>query len=215
RYEGWDLIDAKPEYKDGRVWVTIPSLAVSGGSATQMILIRRKKAPADPRDEQMRQRVLKDMTSKDPRVLSAALWIAGFRPQWKLGKKLVPFISHRDWRVRRSTAESLGRLKYLPAQVALIAAIQKENDGHVLGDQLIALRKMGSEKTFDQCLAVLKRDSLKVQGQQIALQVLNALTKDSPDLDQKKAIAIAMQFETHPDKRLAHAAKALKKSLKK
>ena len=55
-------------------------------------------------------------------------------------------MTHEDWRVRRASAESLGRLAPDGAGSAIVAAFAKETDNHAKADQLHALARLGSDK---------------------------------------------------------------------
>lgn len=63
----------------------------------------------------------------------------GFFPEWKLAEKLPPLLKHDHWAVRRSAAESIGRLRYQAAATAVNAALDREADTHALADELMAL----------------------------------------------------------------------------
>ncbi len=50
-----------------------------------------------------------------------------------------PLLKHDHWAVRRSAAESIGRLRYSVAAADVKAALERESDTHALADELIAL----------------------------------------------------------------------------
>jgi len=127
------------DYRDG--WVSIPIAYLPWNG--NFLCIRRQPAPADDRVERMRKAAEEQLGSDDWQALSAGAWTAGFFPDWKLADRLVPLLKHEHWAVRRSTAESLGRLKHADAAKALRAAFDVEPDAHAKADELIALAKLG------------------------------------------------------------------------
>jgi len=52
-------------------------------------------------------------------------------------------LKHDHWAVRRSAAESLGRLKTKAAIKALRTALEAETDDHARADELMALARIG------------------------------------------------------------------------
>lgn len=136
-FTGGELRPVPFEFRDGRVTLTLPELA-----AEQMILVRRKPAPADPRLAELRARTEVQLKSSDPVALAAGAWTAGFHAGWKLGDALIPLLSHARWEVRRAAAEALGRIGHAPAAAPLRATLEKEKDSHALGDALVALARL-------------------------------------------------------------------------
>lgn len=125
------------EYRDGRVWLTLPDLA-----AEQMIMVRRKPAPPDDRLTEMRQRTERQLQTSDAASLAAGAWFTGFHPEWKLTDRLLPLLTHERWEVRRAAAEGLGRIGDAATAERIRDLMLKETDAHVLGDALIALAKL-------------------------------------------------------------------------
>ena len=142
-----DLTDHPFSYNDEQISLTIPELPsfLSGwNDIGQILVIRYEPAPQDPRLQNLRQQTLTELQSEDPETLAVAAWRIGFFPQWKLADKLPTLLQHSDWRVRRVTAESLGRLQYDPAADLLHKTLLKEPDLHVQADLLHALAKLQS-----------------------------------------------------------------------
>ena len=142
-FRGFELIAVPFEYAGGRAVITLPEF--DGG---QMVLVRRKPAPADGRPEETRQRTLAELDSAEWEALSAGAWFAGWHPEWKLADRLVPLLTHERWEVRRSAAESLGRLGHAAAAEALLSAAGREKDSNALGEQLVALARLRHPETF-------------------------------------------------------------------
>ena len=139
------------EFRDGSVSFTVSELA-----AEQMILVRRKPAPADPRDAEILKRTQDQLKSSDPAALAAGAWTAGFHPEWELSRSIVPLLTHARWEVRRAAAEALGRLGDRDASAALLAALKRETDAHVLGDGLVAFAGLGeaeAQRLFEKSLS--------------------------------------------------------------
>ena len=132
--------DLPYEYAAGAVKMTLPKLPGPGDGC--LLVVRHKPPPPDPRLEQMRKNAEANLASDDWEALSAGAWFAGFFPDWNLAAKLPPLLKHEHWAVRRSAAESLGRLKYAAAGGELRKAIDGEKDAHVLADMLIALDRL-------------------------------------------------------------------------
>jgi len=136
-----ELKDVPFEYKDGRVWITLPVL--EGHGVGDIVRVRRTTPPADPRDAEMRARTEQQLKSTEARTLSAGLWFAGLNPQWNLGDGFEKFLTHEAWEVRLAAAEALWRLNRKAAAEQILAALQKEQDPHVLSEQLYALATLG------------------------------------------------------------------------
>jgi hypothetical protein len=169
-FKGLELIDLPFDYRDGCAVFTLPELY--GG---QMVLVRRKPAGPDNRVEELHQRTLAELDSKDADDVSAGAWFAGFHPEWKLGDRLVPLLNHARWEVRRSAAEALGRLHYMPAAPVLISAIHGEKDANVLGEAALALARLHESTLPAIARDLLQRDDpiirrLAVQAAQAWLQ---------------------------------------------
>lgn len=137
----WKLIDLPFEYRDGRAIFTLASLPQEN-----MILVRSKPAPADGRVEDMRKNAVAMLDMKGWEDISTGAWYAGFYPEWKLGDRLIPLLTHEHYMVRRQAGESLGRLGYAPAADALAAQIAKEKDSHALADMLYALAQLNDAR---------------------------------------------------------------------
>ncbi|MCX5661111.1 MAG: HEAT repeat domain-containing protein [Planctomycetota bacterium] len=133
--DGGSLVDLPFEFADGHVRITLKTVKWNG----QMIVVRRGPAPADDRVAAMRATAEAGQKSSDWQAASGAAWFAGFYPDWKLGPALVPLLKHEHWAVRRSAAESLGRLRLASAGGDLRDAIEKETDSHARAEELIAL----------------------------------------------------------------------------
>lgn len=132
------LADLPFTFADGLMTVTLPDLPFDG----TMLVIRRTPPPPDDRLERMHLATEAQLASTDWQTLSAGAWCAGFFPAWRLGTKLIPLLAHEHWAVRRSAAESLGRLGDTAAAGALRAAIENETDPHVLVDEIAALVRL-------------------------------------------------------------------------
>ncbi|MCE9532560.1 MAG: HEAT repeat domain-containing protein [Planctomycetes bacterium] len=172
-------LEALPfEYRDGRVWFTLPELAQE-----QMVLVRRKPAPADPRLADMRQRTEKQLASTDAATLAAGAWIAGFHADWMFNDKLVGLLTHNHWEVRRAAAEALGRRGEPTAADSIVAALRKEKDAHVLGDQLIALARLGHPEVPSLCRVLLGHKQGWVRGMAVrAAGIWRANPEQAKDL---------------------------------
>ena len=147
--EDGDLVDAPFTYADGVVLFTVPRLPsfLSGWNEIgQLYFVRSKAAPPDDRLDKLSEQTETELKSDDPETVAVAVWRAGFFPDWKLGPKLPPLLTHEDWRVRRATAESLGRLASDGAESAIAGAFTKETDNHAKAEQLHALARLGSNK---------------------------------------------------------------------
>ncbi len=136
-FAGFELVNVPFDYRDGSAFITLADL-----DREQMVLVRRKPAPPDPRLEEMRARTVAELDSKDAESLSAGAWFAGFYPDWKLSAKLLPLLRHERWQVRRSAAESLGRLGDPSAVESLISAMRSEKDSNALGEMMLALGRL-------------------------------------------------------------------------
>jgi hypothetical protein len=161
--ETYDSLSLKPiahEFKDGRVELELPSL--DGG---QMIVLRRRPAPPDDRPEQEKGRTERLLASKEPLDLAAGAWFAGLHPEWNLADRIVPLLQHERWEVRRSAAESLGRLGHVAAANEIAAALAKETDSHAKGDQTVALARLGHPATSELCLKLLSEADIFVKRQ--------------------------------------------------
>ncbi|MFP6894505.1 MAG: HEAT repeat domain-containing protein, partial [Opitutales bacterium] len=147
--ENGNLAEVPFTHADGVVLFTVPRLPsfLSGWNEIgQLYFVRSKPAPPDDRLDKLREQTQAELGSDDPETLAVAIWRAGFFPGWKLAGKLPPLLTHEDWRVRRATAESLGRLAPDGADSAIVAAFAKETDNHAKADQLHALARLGSDK---------------------------------------------------------------------
>jgi hypothetical protein len=147
--EDGDLTDVPFTHADGVVLFTVPRLPsfLSGWNEIgQLYFVRSKPAPPDDRLDKLREQTETELDSNDPETVAVAVWRAGFFPDWKLGTKLPTLLFHEDWRVRRATAESLGRLAPDGAESAIVGAFSEETDNHAKADQLHALARLGSDK---------------------------------------------------------------------
>lgn len=152
-FKGLELVDVPFDYRDGSAVLTLPVL-----DGAQMVLVRRRLAPLDDRLEEIHKRTLAELDSKDPQELSAGAWFAGFYPQWKLADRIVPLLNHPRWQVRRSAAESLGRLGQASAASFLVSAVHSEKDSNALGEDILALARLHDDATPATALELLKRD---------------------------------------------------------
>ncbi|MEI7436830.1 MAG: NPCBM/NEW2 domain-containing protein, partial [bacterium] len=156
------------EYADGWLTITIQDLSWHGN----MVCVRTRPAPPDDRVEKMRKATGAQLADPDWQTLSAGAWTAGFFPDWGLASRLEPLLKHEHWAVRRSAAESLGRLRYKDASQALRAAFDKETDAHALADELIALARLGAADTDDLAVKLADHSSPAVRD---ALKMVLAL----------------------------------------
>ncbi|MFM8469387.1 MAG: HEAT repeat domain-containing protein, partial [Limisphaerales bacterium] len=145
-FSGGDLKPVPFEFRDGRVSLVLPELA-----AEQLILVRRKPAPADARLAELCARTELQLKSADAAALAAGAWVAGFQPDWKLGDALLPLLTHARWEVRRAAAEALGRIGHAAAAGSLRVALNQEKDAHVLGDALVVLARLRHADTASLC----------------------------------------------------------------
>lgn len=212
-FTGGDLRPVPFQFRDGRITLTLPELV-----AEQMILVRRKPAPADPRLAELRARTESQLKSSDAAALAAGAWTAGFHGDWKLGDALIPLLTHARWEVRRAAAEALGRIAHAPAAAALRTALEKEKDSHALGDTLVALARLRHVEAPALCdrFATTHRDGY-VRG--LALEAWRELAVRPSSqagsaalLDEalaKPATAAALRGLTDGDLRVRRAAVAL------
>ncbi len=167
-FEGDRLAPLPYEYREGRVWMTLPEL--DGG---QMIVVRRRPAPPDDRLTKMRERTEQQLASPDWQALSAGAWFADFFPDWGLGPKVLPLLKHERWQVRVAAAGALGGLRHTDAgdQLAvegtiadeLAAAIARETDAHALGDELAVLCSFDGRRGQELCSKLLGHPSVFVR----------------------------------------------------
>lgn len=157
-FAGYDLKDAPFTYGEGRVSITLSDF--DGG---QMVLVRRKPAPVDERPEELRQRTMKQLASTDWESLSAGAWFAGWHPEWKPANALMSLLNNPHWQVRRSAAEYLGRLGFMPALPALHSAVTAEKDSNVLGEELLALGRLHDPDISRLALQMLAADDPMVR----------------------------------------------------
>jgi len=150
-FDGLKLRALPYEYADGRIRMSVTNLADGN-----MIVIRRRPAPPDDRDDREQRRIEGLFESSDPLDLAAACWFAGLRPGWKMGRRVVPLLQHERWEVRAGAAEALGRLRYKRAAARLIRARESETDAHALGEQILALGRMGHAGTLSTAFAAIK-----------------------------------------------------------
>lgn len=147
-----NLVPLPFAHESGRLRVSLARLPWYGN----MILVRRAPAPPDARPALMRTAAETHLASDDWQTLSAGAWFAGFFPEWGLAPKLVPLLKHDHWAVRRSAAESLGRLGFREAGDALHAAAESETDSHALADELLALARLGHADTGALCARLME-----------------------------------------------------------
>src|SRR5207244_3584257 len=124
-------------------------------AAEQMILVRCKPAPTDPRNDELRTTTEQQLKSPDSAALAAGAWTAGFHPEWNLAPQIVPLLTHARWEVRRAAAEALGRIGERTVADPLAAALTKETDAHALGDSLVALARLSHPETNRLCTKLL------------------------------------------------------------
>ena len=209
-FDGARLVPLTFEYRDGRLSTALPKL--DGG---QMILVRRKPAPPDDRVERMRERTGQQLKSTEWEALAAGAWFAGFHPEWKLSERIVPLLRHERWEVRRAAAESLGRAGYAAAAEGLVAALQKETDAHALGDELLALARLGDRRAEELCVRSLTHRDAFVRRQALlgaaTLKTVAAkaaeLGRGDPDLRVRRE-AIRLIGELDPRRTVVLAAEA-------
>ena len=147
--EDGDLIDIPFTHSEGVLHFRVSRLSsfLSGWNEIgQMYFVRSKPAQPDDRLNKLRKQTEAELKSDDPETLAVAIWRSGFFPEWKLSNKFTKQLSHEDWRVRRASAESLGRLAPDGAQSAIIEAFAKETDNHAKADQLHALARLQSDE---------------------------------------------------------------------
>jgi hypothetical protein len=108
-----------------------------------MIIVRRRPAPSDTREGELRRRCDEMLASTDPHDRSAAIWFAGFRPEWQAAVRLRPLLADARWEVRRAAAEALGQLGDAESAGAIRTAIGRETDPHVRVEMLSALSAVG------------------------------------------------------------------------
>jgi len=188
--EAFEKLTLKPlpfEHRDGRIHMTLPVL--DGG---QMIAVRRRPAPPDDRTEKERKRTESQLASAEPLGLAAGAWFAGFHPEWQMANKIVPLVHHERWEVRRSAAESLGRLGHATAGDEIAAALSREADNHAKGDQIMALAALKHPRAAGFCLQLLTGSNIFVKRQAIRAALLllpEALTEDESADESQRAFA--------------------------
>ncbi len=170
-FDGQKNLIALPfEYEKGLLHIHLARLLWYGGN---MLLVRRSPPPPDDRLTRMRQAAKTNLIGDDWQALSAGAWFAGFFPDWGLGPRLVPLLKHAHWAVRRSAAESLGRLGWQEAGDALLAAAAVETDAHALADEIQALAKLGRPETEALCQRqILSGDPFRRTEAARALQII-------------------------------------------
>ncbi|MBI2194494.1 MAG: hypothetical protein HYU36_21155 [Planctomycetes bacterium] len=161
-FDGLRLNPLPFDYRDGRAWMTLPELHEG-----QMVLVRRQPASRDDRLDAMQAATREQLSSADWRALSAGSWFAGFFPQWGLGEQVVPLLAHARWEVRRTAAESLGRMGHAAAAGPLRAALAQERDAHAMGDLMLALGQVGDEGDGGDALRLLKHADAFVRRQAV------------------------------------------------
>lgn len=169
------LIDLPFEFADGEARISIKQITWNG----MMVVVRRKPAPADDRLATMRATAEAGLASDNWQALSAAAWFAGFYPDWKLAPKLTPLLKHKNWAVRRSAAEALGRLAHRESAAAILEALDTETDSHALADELHALVRLRDPKA--KALCEKYRESEDVFLQREAGRAMATLLKTSSD----------------------------------
>jgi HEAT repeat protein len=201
-FTGGRLAPLPFEFREGRAWFTLPELA-----AEQMILVRRKPAPADPRDEELRVLTQAQLKSKEPAALAAGAWTAGFHPEWKLAPQVAPMLAHPRWEVRRAAAEALGRIGERNVADSLAAALKQETDAHVLGDGLVALARLDHAETNPLCAKSLSHPDAFVRRQALTAAGEGAGAKGTTGAaDKQFASDFATQGLSDPDRRVRRAA---------
>jgi len=159
-FDGFTRVDVESQYADG--WLTGRLPLLTGG---QMVIVRRGKAAADTRFENLEKQTRAQLESTDAETLSAGAYFAGFQPQWRLGEKLVPLLANARWEVRRQAVESLGRLGHMPAAPVIVKMLEREPDAHCRGDALIALARMKAPETEALCLEAVTNRHWFVRSQ--------------------------------------------------
>lgn len=155
------LTDIPFEFADGELRVTLKYVPWTG----QMIVVRREAPPPDDRLATMRATAEAGLGSTDWQEASAAAWFAGFFPDWQLAPRLIPLLKHEHWAVRRSAAESVGRLNYAPAANELRKIIDTESDTHAMADQLIALVRLRHKDAGKLCEKLRNHDDQFVRSE--------------------------------------------------
>ena len=161
-FDGLELRALPYEYSEGRVRMTVTGLADGN-----MIVVRRRPAPPDTRDERERQRIVGLFESGAPLDLAAACWFAGLRPGWEMGDRVVPLLQHERWEVRAGAAEALGRLRYERAAAPLIRARESETDSHALGEQVLSLGRMRHAEALSAAFAAIEHRDIFVRKQAV------------------------------------------------
>ena len=158
---GRGLVDLPSKHADGRLVISNFAIPRTGA----MILVRRKTAPPDYRLQQMRQAAEQHLAASDWQTASAGAWFAGFFPDWQLAAKLPPLLKHDHWAVRRSAAESIGRLRFTAAASDIKAALERESDTHALADELIALVQLRHADAKALCAKYRQHSDLFVRSE--------------------------------------------------
>ena len=102
-----------------------------------------------------------------------ALW-----PGWKMGGRAVPLLRHEHWEVRAGAAEALGRLKFEKGGAPLIRAQKSETDAHAMGEQVLALGRMGHTEALSTAFAAIEHRDVFVRKQ--AVRAVCALLGQDP-----------------------------------
>lgn len=181
-FDGLKLVDVPFTFANGRVQAELKNL-----SGAQMVVFRRTPAPADDRVEALQAHAAALLAGADWRGISAGAWFAGLLPDAQLTPRLVPLLQHAEWGVRRSAAESLGRLKATAAGDALATAATMEKDAHAKGEMLLALARLGHPRTLDLARAGLADALPSVRA--YAIRGMTELAAAAPD-DAKLTAAV-------------------------
>lgn len=174
-FDGVQLVDLPFEYSEGCVRMVLPRLDFD---ASTMLVVRRAAAPKDDRCETLRKQAEANLADNgDWRARSAGAWFAGFYPEWKQADKLLSLLKDAQPEVRRSAAESLGRLRYAPAKTALQEAIKTEKDPHALAEYLLALARIAPDDAVPLCVEMAVHPEVMVRRQ--AVMALATMVRDA------------------------------------
>ncbi len=159
-FDGNRLVDVPHTFEKGRVVITLESF-----NGPQLVTVRRSAPADDPRLDEERTRVVAQLQSTDAKTIASAAWRAGFFPDWELAPQLIGLLDHAHWDVRRSAAESLGRLADDDSVPHLMRLVEQEQDEHALGDALVALGNLGAESLEPVLVQAMQHPSAWVRQQ--------------------------------------------------
>ncbi len=132
-----------------------------------MVVVRRTSPPDDDRLDKLRELTAGQLEANDWETIAVGAFFVGLHPEWGMADRLIALLKNAQWDVRRQAAESLGLLKHFVAAESLLAAFEKETDAHALGDELVALARLGRPEIKDLCKKMLLHNNFFVRQQAV------------------------------------------------